>query len=186
MNRIHSEPHRVRLVSTMGLRHSEELTRLVLAVIRTPSANRQLARGEKPATLCARRAPKPPEAAEDLADVEPGPAFTDRWRYTSNAVEAPGVMMMTHKGFSHPGYMRPPDVDRPPYVRIGILVACAVVLVSSVRGGLTDPTGARRRWATAVAVLLAGSALLAVGVVRHVQTPQVCCGSIEEAASLVR
>jgi hypothetical protein len=33
-------------------------------------------------------------------------------------------MMITHKGFSHPGYMRPTDQPRPPFVRIGALVTC--------------------------------------------------------------
>jgi hypothetical protein len=64
------------------------------------------------------------EAAEDIADTKPGPAFTSRWRYTPNGAEAPSLMMMTHKGFSHPGYMRPSDEKMPPYVRVGVLVAC--------------------------------------------------------------
>jgi hypothetical protein len=64
------------------------------------------------------------EVAEAAADSEPGPAFTGLWRYTSDGGKAPGLMMMTHKGFSHPGYMRPTYDDRPPYLRIGILVAC--------------------------------------------------------------
>lgn len=76
-----------------------------------------------------------PGPSEDAADTqateeeappeqETAPAFIGSWRYTSNGAEAPGLMMMTHKGFSHHGYMRPPDEDAPPYLRIGVLVAC--------------------------------------------------------------
>lgn len=28
---------------------------------------------------------------------QPAPAFTERWRHTSNGAEAPGLMMITHK-----------------------------------------------------------------------------------------
>jgi hypothetical protein len=83
------------------------------------------------------------EATPDLADgSKPGPAFTAFWRYTSDGGQAPGLMMMTHKGFSHPGYMRPSSADRPPYVRIGVLVACDPLgpspTTSDLRGAFED------------------------------------------------
>jgi len=62
--------------------------------------------------------------AEDLAGSQPGPAFTGLWRHTANSSEAPGLMMITHKGFSHRGYMRPPTENKPPSVRIGVVVTC--------------------------------------------------------------
>jgi hypothetical protein len=76
-----------------------------------------------------------PEPSEDTANTrsteeeappeqESAPAFTGPWRYTSNGAEAPGLMVMTHKGFSHPGFMRALNGDWPPYARISALVAC--------------------------------------------------------------
>ena len=72
-----------------------------------------------------------PQAAEAIevtekepAEALPAPIFTGRWRPTLNGHEVPGLMMITHKGFSHHGYMRPSSEDRPPSVRFGVLVAC--------------------------------------------------------------
>ena len=58
------------------------------------------------------------------AELPPVPLFTGRWRHTLNGNEVPGLMMITHKGFSHPGYMRPPSEAQRPFVRIGMLIAC--------------------------------------------------------------
>lgn len=54
---------------------------------------------------------------------EPGIAITDRWRYTTDGLEVPGLMRITDKAFSHPGYALSYP-DRPPSLRIGTLVAC--------------------------------------------------------------
>jgi hypothetical protein len=57
----------------------------------------------------------------------PGPPVTDRWRYTTNGVEVPELMNITHVGMSHPGYMRRQPGTQPPSVRIGMLVACSAL-----------------------------------------------------------
>lgn len=82
------------------------------------------------AYLIGQRQPEP-EAAEAIeasdeepAEALPAPIFTGRWRHTLNGHEVPGLMMITHKGFSHHGYMRPSPEDRPPSARFGVLVAC--------------------------------------------------------------
>jgi hypothetical protein len=54
---------------------------------------------------------------------EPGAAITDRWRYTTDGSEVPSLMRITHKAFSHHGYMRA-SPDTPPSLRIGTLVPC--------------------------------------------------------------
>src|SRR5258708_5066012 len=41
------------------------------------------------------------QSTKGLGGGGPGAAFTDLWRHTSNGAEAPGLMMITHKGFSH-------------------------------------------------------------------------------------
>jgi hypothetical protein len=53
---------------------------------------------------------------------EPGAATTDCWRHTTDGFEVPSLMRITHKAFSHPGYMRA-SPDAPPSVRIGTLMA---------------------------------------------------------------
>ena len=53
----------------------------------------------------------------------PGPAFTDRWRQTTEGMEVGNLMHTFQKRLSHPGYSRPPGGE-PPAVRIGLLVAC--------------------------------------------------------------
>jgi hypothetical protein len=63
-------------------------------------------------------------AGEEPAGALPAPIFTGRRRHTLNGHEVPGLMMITHKGFSHDGYMRPSSEDRPPSARFGVLVAC--------------------------------------------------------------
>lgn len=63
------------------------------------------------------------EASGETADTRPAPIFTSRWRHTLNGHEVPGLMMITHKGFSHHGYMRPSSERRPPSARFGVLVA---------------------------------------------------------------
>jgi hypothetical protein len=55
----------------------------------------------------------------------PGPPVTDRWRHTTNGFEVPELMRITHVGMSHPGYMRRGPGDKPPSVRVGMLVACS-------------------------------------------------------------
>ena len=64
-----------------------------------------------------------PEAAAS-PDSRPGQPFTALWRYTTNGAEAASLMTITHKAFSHCGYMRPPSEDKPPSVRIGMIVTC--------------------------------------------------------------
>lgn len=64
------------------------------------------------------------ENADQDQQAQPDPAFIERWRHTSNGAEAPGLMMINHKGFSHPGYLRQSSDNKPPFVRIGVLVAC--------------------------------------------------------------
>jgi len=54
---------------------------------------------------------------------EPGVAVTDRWRYTTDGLEVPGLMRITDKAFSHPGYAQS-HPDKPPSLRIGTLIAC--------------------------------------------------------------
>src|ERR1700683_2479778 len=84
--------------------------------------------------------PKAVEAdtAQDLRQSEPTPAFTDRWRHTSNGHEAPGLMAITHKGFSHPGYLRQPSDDKPPFVRVGVLVTCDPLGTAPTTSDLRD------------------------------------------------
>lgn len=53
-----------------------------------------------------------------------GPPITDRWRATSDGFEVPGLMNITHKAMSHPGYLMRAPGQKPPSVRIGMLVAC--------------------------------------------------------------
>jgi hypothetical protein len=53
------------------------------------------------------------------------PPVTERWRHTSDGVEVPELMRITHVGMSHPGYMRRPPGTTPPTVRVGTLVACS-------------------------------------------------------------
>jgi hypothetical protein len=69
-------------------------------------------------------------ALQEGRDVEnrrgaqgPGTAITDRWRHTTDGFEVPSLMRITHKAFSHPGYMRA-SPDTPPSMRIGTLMAC--------------------------------------------------------------
>ena len=54
---------------------------------------------------------------------EPAPAVTDRWQHTTDGAQVPSLMRISHKAFSHPGYLRP-HPDQPPAVRIAALVAC--------------------------------------------------------------
>ena len=55
--------------------------------------------------------------------TEPAPAVTERWRHTTDGAEVPSLMRISHKAFSHPGYLRP-HPDQPASVRIGVLIAC--------------------------------------------------------------
>jgi hypothetical protein len=75
---------------------------------------------------------------QDLQEGQPAPAFTDRWLHSSNGHEAPGLMMITHKGFSHPGYMIPPSQNKPPFVRIGVLVTCDPLAHAPTTSDLRD------------------------------------------------
>lgn len=86
-----------------------------------------------------------PQAAETVEAPEPEPAetlpaplCTGRWRHTLSGHEVPSLMMITHKGFSHPGYMRPSSEDRPPFVRFGVLVACDPLGPSPTTSALRD------------------------------------------------
>jgi hypothetical protein len=54
---------------------------------------------------------------------EPGVAITDRWRHTTDGFEVPALTRIADKAFSHHGYMRALP-DKPPSMRIGVLVAC--------------------------------------------------------------
>lgn len=63
-------------------------------------------------------------AAAASTGSRPGQPFTSLWRHTTNGNEAPNLMMITQKSFSHPGYMRPQSEDIPPSVRIGMIVTC--------------------------------------------------------------
>jgi hypothetical protein len=56
---------------------------------------------------------------------QPRPPATERWRHTSDGVEVPELMRITHVGMSHPGYMQRPPGAKPPTVRVGTLVACS-------------------------------------------------------------
>jgi len=67
--------------------------------------------------------PTPDATVTEDEGSQSAPAFTDLWRHTPNGAEAPGLMMITRKGFSHPGYMTQPP-EKPPAVRIGMLVTC--------------------------------------------------------------
>lgn len=79
------------------------------------------------------------EAPEDEpADALPPPIFTGRWRHTLNGGEVPGLMMVRHKGFSHPGYMRPSSESRPQSVRFGMIVACDPLGPSPTTSALRD------------------------------------------------
>ncbi|SRR6266542_1977763 len=55
---------------------------------------------------------------------EPEPAVTSCWRHTTNGFDVAGLMRIDHVGMSHPGYTRRQPQDRPPSMRVGILVAC--------------------------------------------------------------
>jgi hypothetical protein len=85
------------------------------------------------------------EVPDDPEGAEGPPLTTDKWRYTSNGGEAPSLMMITHKGFSHHGYMRSPPENPPPYVRMGVLVACdpfgSLPTTSALRDRLLDFLG---------------------------------------------
>src|SRR5258708_3113221 len=63
-------------------------------------------------------------AVQNRRGGQRGPAVTDRWRHTTNGFEVPGLMNITHVGMSHPRYIMRPIGDKPPSVRIGMLVAC--------------------------------------------------------------
>jgi hypothetical protein len=63
-------------------------------------------------------------AVQNRRGGQPGPAVTDRWRHTTDGFEVPALMNITHVAMSHPGYMTRPAGDKPPSVRIGMLVAC--------------------------------------------------------------
>lgn len=52
-----------------------------------------------------------------------GPALTDRWRLSFNQIDAPGVARLGQQGFEHRAYMRSAE-QTPPWVRIGVIVAC--------------------------------------------------------------
>jgi hypothetical protein len=54
----------------------------------------------------------------------PRPAFTGRWRHTTEGTEVPSLMTTLQKGLSHPGYMSGVVGESPPSVRIGVIVAC--------------------------------------------------------------
>jgi hypothetical protein len=54
---------------------------------------------------------------------EPGTAITDLWRHTTDGSEVPALMRITHKAFSHRGYMRA-SPDTPPSLRVGTLMPC--------------------------------------------------------------
>ncbi len=56
--------------------------------------------------------------------VEQPPAFTERWRATSNGFEVPSLMRIGDVAFSHPGYMtQAAQQHTPPSMRVGALVA---------------------------------------------------------------
>ena len=55
---------------------------------------------------------------------EPGPAATSLWRHTTNGFDVPALMRIGDVSMSHPGYMARSFQDRPPSMRIGVLVAC--------------------------------------------------------------
>lgn len=78
------------------------------------------------------------EAPEESGDAVPAPIFTGSWRHTLNGGEVPGLLMVRHKGFSHPGYMRPASDKRPPSVRFGVIVACEPLGQSPTTSGLRD------------------------------------------------
>jgi hypothetical protein len=54
---------------------------------------------------------------------KPGPPITDRWRVTNSGFEVGALMHLWSGRMSHPGYMRSTD-EKPPSVRIGMLVGC--------------------------------------------------------------
>jgi hypothetical protein len=56
--------------------------------------------------------------------AEPPPAQTSLWRHTTDGAEVPSLMRITHKSFSHPGYMRSAGAgEKAPSMRIGTLIA---------------------------------------------------------------
>ena len=55
---------------------------------------------------------------------ESGPAATDLWRHTTNGFDVSALMRIGDVAMSHPSYMTRPAENRPPSMRIGVLVAC--------------------------------------------------------------
>ena len=67
------------------------------------------------------------QAAPDDVTERPSrssPAFTHRWRHTTDGIEVPGMSMTLQKRLSHPGYMTGGPGGTPPAVRLGVRVAC--------------------------------------------------------------
>lgn len=73
--------------------------------------------------------------------------ITDRWRYTSAALDVGALANLGQKAFSHDGYLGPAE-SKPPAVRFGVFVACGLLaddeptaerLRSSMRDCLSQP-----------------------------------------------
>jgi hypothetical protein len=55
----------------------------------------------------------------------PGPAVTDRWRYTDGGPETAALQNRASGQPTHPGYMMRREEDKPPSLRVVIVMACS-------------------------------------------------------------
>jgi hypothetical protein len=72
-------------------------------------------------------AEKPAPGSEPV----PTRTVTDRWYHTSDGGKVPALMGLTHTGMWHPGYNGRQPQERPPSVKVGMLVACKPIDLAS-------------------------------------------------------
>ena len=69
--------------------------------------------------------PDQQEPEDEGAGPMPAAPFTDRWRYTTEGLEAASVSWAFQKAVSHPGYMRDPYDPKPSHAVLVVFVPCA-------------------------------------------------------------
>ncbi len=69
--------------------------------------------------------PEVPGEAHQEAEPAPAVPFTSLWRYTTDGMDAVGVMNSFRKAVSHPGYMHDPYDPAPSHIVLVVLVPCA-------------------------------------------------------------
>jgi len=69
--------------------------------------------------------------SESVSTLGPTPVVTDRWHHTSDGAKVPSLMRLTHTSMSHPGYGGRQSNEASPSVKIGMLVACQPIGLTS-------------------------------------------------------